>query len=245
MEIRIDPIKFTCANEIQRYNEIKNLSPEDKEKLNLLHSIAQNNQSVLKMNKTEYRALLSKRPLLRFRPIKNSFLKQGDQKLLAAGLGIDEKQTNEYINNIIKNNFEINNFNKNTEYSFSPLNDEKLLMTQDYVYRHGTREQALSFLRNELSDAESALRRLYRTLKKDSGGIYDYFERPCHLLDNKTAHKMHTTIKYGLDNSQNQGFITEDVNKTACEWSLRQIYNIQSNQKLREALKIVKYDGGV
>ncbi len=241
--MRIEPIKLNFIQEIQAPGGIKNISPEEKEKLNFLYSIAQNNMKTLKMNRTDYKMLLEKRPLLRFRPIRNSFLKQGDQKLLAAGLGIEEKETEDYINSIIKNNFDINAFNENEDYSFSPLNSDKMTMAQDYVYRHGTKEQALSFLKNELSDAQSALRRLYRTLKKDSGGIYDYFERPCHLLDNKTAHKMHTTIKYGLDNAQQQGFVTEDVNKTACEWALRQIYDIQSNQKLREALKVVKYNG--
>lgn len=241
--MRIEPISSVEINEIYKMAGTRSLTPEEFDDLKKFYMVQKNNAHVLHMDRNEYQTLLKKRPLLRFRPLKNSFVHKGDKKLLAIGLSIDEPQINKYIKNIIANNFDIQNANKTLPFEAEPLNTDKFKMVQDYVYRHGKKDQALAFLENELSDTKSVLRRLYKTLEKNSGGIYDYFERPCHLLDNQTAHKMHSIIKYGLDNALKQGFITEDVNKTACEWALRQIYDIQSNQKVREALKITKYSG--
>lgn len=230
MDFRIEAIKPYETSGIYKYKNTENLSEKDIEDIKKLYLLNENNKNILKLTNTEYKTLLNKRPLLKFRPLRNSFLKKGDKKLLAASLEIKETQVKNYIYNYIKN-------------GFKSLSQDKKEMLNAYVYRHGTKDQALSFFENELSNAKSALKRLYKTLDKNSGGLYYYFERPCHLLDNKTAHSIHTIIKYGLDNAQKQGFVTEDINKTACEWALRQIYDIQSNQKLREALKITKYNG--
>lgn len=241
--MQIDAITLEKLSSIYSVEKLKTLSTEEIESLKLAYNLAKSNIKILKMDRVEYKALLKDRPLLRYKPIRNSFLCKGDKKLLALGLGIETKQVNSYIKNIIKNNFDIQKVNETLSPKQTQLDEDKLKMVQDYVYRHGKKDEALAWLDYELSNVKSVMQRLYQTLKKSSGGVYDYFERPCHLLDNQTACKMHKSIKYGLDNAQAQGYIDENVNKTACEWALRQIYDIQSNQTVREALKIEKYHG--
>lgn len=245
MSIRIEPIKIGVytVDEISKLKGVKELSQKEVDDIEKFYLLQKSNAKALHMTKNEYQSLLKQRPLLRYRPLKNSFLQKGDKKLLAAGLDIDNVNVNKYIESIVESNFDIQEANKNMDVDFSTLTPDRLQMIKDYIYRHGAKEQAMALFENELSDASSALQRLYKTLRKESGGVFDYFDRPCHLLDNKTAHKMHNVIKYSLDEAQQSGFITEDVNKTACEWALKQIYAIQSNQNLREALKIVKYSG--
>lgn len=181
------------------------------------------------MTKSEYSSLLKNRPLIKYRPLKNSFTKHGDKKLLAESLEIKEPDVNKYIDNIINTNFEIQD-------GISKDNIEKV---KTYVYRHGRKDQAIEYLKYELSDVKTTLKRLYKTLEDNSGGICDYFARPIHLLDNGTLKKMHIVINGSLNSAQNAGTITVPQSVEASEWALKRIYEIQSNQKIIGAAKII------
>ena len=87
---------------------------------------------------------MANRPLIKFRPLKNSFTKQGDDIILAQALDINKKDINKYIDSVIEGNFEIHDRQDKD-------NIEKL---KTYVYRHGTKDQVIAFLEYELSDVK-------------------------------------------------------------------------------------------
>ena len=188
-----------------------------------------NNAHILKnispenITKKELEQILKNRQLIRFRPLKNSFTKQGDMKLLAEALGIEKSEINKYINSVINTNFLIQN---QTDID----NIEKMKM---YVYRHGTKKQVESFLEYEFSDVKTTLQKLYKTLEYNSGGLADYFSRPIHRMDNKTLARLYNIIDKSLKNSADAGYVT-DINSHA-EWALIKIYEIQNNSKLIKA----------
>ena len=188
-----------------------------------------NNAHILKnispenITKKELEQILKNRQLIRFRPLKNSFTKQGDMKLLAEALGIEKSEINKYINSVINTNFLIQN---QTDID----NIEKMKM---YVYRHGTKKQVESFLEYELSDVKTTLQKLYKTLEYNSGGLADYFSRPIHRMDNNTLARLYNVIDKSLKNSADAGYVT-DINSHA-EWALIKIYEIQNNSKLIKA----------
>ncbi len=186
-----------------------------------------------KVTSAEYATLLETRPLKKGRPLKNSMIKRADMYILAGALGIEKSDIEKYIENIVKNNFEIQENAKK----------EDLEITKQYLYRHGKKDDVMKLLEHELSDAKHMLIYLYRTLERNTGGVFDYFIRPIHLLDNRTAKRMHKLINSSLKNAQEQGFISSSENLAAADFALKQIYNIQSNYKLLKAAQIVRYEG--
>lgn len=177
---------------------------------------------------SEFKELMQNRPLMRFRPLKNSFTKRGDSILLAKALGIEPKEIRNYINTIINNRFETNNIDylKNID------------KVKTYIYRHGTKRDVIAFLNFELSDAEHTLEKLYKTLEDNSGGLADYFSRPIHRMDNSTLRKLYNTIDKNLKNAQAKGYIDKDTLNSTSEWALVRIYQIQNNSKIIRALEI-------
>lgn len=110
---------------------------------------------------------------------------------------------------------------------------------EPYIYKHGSKEQLLDYMKLQLSDAKSALKNLYNILGTECGGLYSYFERPIHVLDNRTIVKMEHIIKDGVGEAYKKGYINEDSYNQNVQWALERIYEIQSNTSLKEALKIV------
>lgn len=194
--------------------------------------IKKNSVAIKKLTKTditqnEFKELMSHRPLIRFRPLKNSFTKQGDDVMFAKSIGITKKEIRKYINSIIDNNFE----------NQHPENIEK---AKAYVYRHGTKAQVLSFFEYELSDVKTTLQKLYKTLEYNSGGLADYFSRPIHRMDNITLGKLYNTIDKSLKNSANAGCLKHEELNSHAEWALVKIYEIQNNSKLIRACELYK-----
>lgn len=194
--------------------------------------IKKNSVAIKKLTKTditqnEFKELMAHRPLIRFRPLKNSFTKQGDDVMFAKSIGITKKEIRKYINSIIDNNFE----------NQHPENIEK---AKAYVYRHGTKAQVLSFFEYELSDVKTTLQMLYKTLEYNSGGLADYFSRPIHRMDNITLGKLYNTIDKSLKNSANTGCIKHEELNSHAEWALVKIYEIQNNSKLIRACELYK-----
>lgn len=227
--------KITEINSIDAVKLHQILSSEkltDKQKAQFIkeHSIAIRETLKIEISKSEYQQLMSNRPLVRFRPLKNSFTKKGDAALLAKSLGITEKDIKKYINSVIENNFKIQD----------NLTRDNIEKTKTYVYRHGTKDQVVSYLEYELSDVKTVLQKLYNTLDDNPGGLCDYFSRPIHRMSNKTLAQLYNTIDSSLRNAEKAGAITIDELNTTVEWALVKIYQIQNNSKLIRAYQVYK-----
>lgn len=182
------------------------------------------------ITKGEFENLMSNRPLEKFRPLKNSFTKQGDDILLAQTLKIDKKDISKFINSVINSNFETHN----------NLKQDDIEILKTYVYRHGTKSQVVAFLEYELSDAKNILQKLYKTLEYNSGGLADYFMRPIHRMSNITMRKLYNTIDKSLKNAANTGVISKEECNSHSEWALVKIYQIQNNSRLLKAFNLYK-----
>ncbi|MFR1671652.1 MAG: hypothetical protein ACLSWI_01760 [Candidatus Gastranaerophilaceae bacterium] len=225
--------KITGVNSIDTLKLHRILTSEkltDKQKAEFIkkNTTALKNIVKTEINKYEFEELMSERPLIRFRPLKNSFTKKGDTIILAKSLGIAEKDIKKYINSIIENNFEIQD----------NLKKDNIEKVKTYVFRHGTKAQVVSFLEYELSDTKTTLKKLYKTLEENSGGLCDYFSRPIHRMDNKTLGKLYNTIDKSLRSAEKAGVISKAEMNSTAEWALVKIYQIQNNSKLLRAYEI-------
>lgn len=219
---KIQPINSLSALEIYKILSSEKLTDSEKAQFIKKNSIAIKNIAKTEITPSELKEIMLHRPLIRFRPLKNSFTKQGDAIIFAKAVGISKKEIRKYINSIIDNNFE----------NQHPDNIEK---AKAYVYRHGTKSQVIAFLEYELSDVRTTLEKLYKTLEVNSGGLADYFSRPIHRMDNITLGKLYNTIDKSLKNSANAGYIKPDELNSHAEWALVKIYEIQNNSKVLKA----------
>ena len=196
----------------------------------------------LKLTRADFSHLMKNRPLIKYRPFKNSFTKKGDKIMLANGLEIPVNEVDDYIERVIAQ--EIIRFDEaqeERERKLAEADNEKLALVEKYILRHGTKKQMLKFVEHEMANQKLILKKLYKILDQNVGDLFAYFERPCHLLDNRTAVKMYKIINRGLDDAQKAGFIEEDANIEASKWALKQIYLIQSNYKFINAVKFFRY----
>ncbi len=226
----INSIKPISFNEIQKILSSEKLT--DAQKAEFIKNNSKEIKNTLKkeISKTEFLQLMQNRPLIKFRPLKNSFTKKGDKILLAKSLNIKENEINNYIYSIINTNFDIKeNITKN--------NIEKL---KTYIYRHGNKSQVIAFLEYELSDVKTTLEKLYKTMQDNSGGLCDYFSRPIHRMDNKTLAKLYNVIDKSLKKSVNEGNLTKEQYNSTAQWALVRIYQIQNNSKLIRACECYK-----
>lgn len=168
--------------------------------------------------------IMKYRPLIKYRPIKNSYTKAGDKIILAKALGISPGDIPSYINTTTE---AIQNTEKLTFLSEGDFNKVKT-----YVYRHGKKNEVIKFLEHELDNAKNITKTLYDTLQYGNGGIADYFERPIHRLDNKTLLNLYGVIEASLSKSHKKGSITENEYMQASKVALIKIYEIQNNQKI-------------
>lgn len=182
------------------------------------------------ISKSDFKILMSDRPLIRFRPLKNSFTKRGDNILLAKAIGIKTSDIKKYINSIIDNNFIFK----------TKQEQENIEKVKSYVYRHGTKTQVLAFLEYELSDVKNTLQILYKTLDDNSGGLASYFSRPIHRMDNITLGKLYKAIDKSLKASYDAGFISNEQLNSTAQWALIRIYQIQNNSKILRAFEAYK-----
>lgn len=183
------------------------------------------------LSKEEFEYLMQNRPLIKFKPFKNSFTKHGDDELFARAVGIDRSEINGFISGIIGSNFAIHD---RQEWD----NIEK---AKSYVYRHGSKEQVVRFLEYELSDVKNVLDILYKTLDENSGGIAAYFSRPVHYMDNKTLTSIYRVIDKSLKNSMNAGYMNNEEYLRNSEKALVRIYQIQNDQRIIKAYNAYQY----
>lgn len=206
--------------EIEKNNFVNKYKPEIKQIMEA------------KISSMDYKTLMQKRGLKKFRPLKNSFTKKGDKILLAKALNINPSQVSDYVKNVSSSIQEIDNIDF--------LSPEKIELLKIYVYRHGTKDELVSFLDLELTKSKDLTKSLYHTLSYYSGGIADYFIRPIHRMDNGTLLKIFKIINKHIEKSISEGKLTDANAKSIAKWALIRIYQIQNNSKLINALKTYK-----
>jgi hypothetical protein len=182
-----------------------------------------------KISDNEFKDMMEKRAIIKFRPLKNSFTKKGDKILLAKALEINPSDINGYIKKV---STEI----ENTE-NLKFLPKDKIEMIKTYVYRHGSKDEVVNFLDYELKQAKNKVKTLYKTLTYYTGGVADYFIRPIHRMDNKTLIRVYKVINKHIQESYKNGDISDVDNKMLAKWALIRIYKIQNNSKLINAIK--------
>lgn len=175
---------------------------------------------------------MENRPLQKFRPLKNSYTKMGDKIILAKALGIEPSQVADHIKNIANSMKDVDNLDF--------LSIDNFEMIKSYVYRHGTKDELVAFLDYELTKSKHVVDSLYKNLSYYAGGIADYFIRPIHRMDNKTLVKLYNVIDKHINISRQNGITTDEESKKLAEWTLIQIYKIQNNSKLINAIKTYK-----
>lgn len=203
------------------------ISNADKCKYIKLHSEEIKDIAKSELTKEEFDYLMQNRPLIKYKPFKNSFTKHGDDELFAQAVGIDRNEIKGFISGIIGSNFAIHDRQERD-------NIEK---SKSYVYRHGTKEQVVKFLEYELSDVKNTLDILYKTLDENSGGVAGYFSRPVHHMDNKTLRSIYRVIDKSLKNSMNAGYMDNEEYLRNSEMALIRIYEIQNNQRIIKAFR--------
>lgn len=187
-----------------------------------------------KISSSDFKTIMNNRPLRLFKPLKNSYTKAGDKKLLAIALGIKPNEVDNYIKNI---NLQVRSMQDINTMGISKDNYEEI---KTYIFRHGKKEQVINFLDYELSHAKNILHVLYHTLEYNSGGVADYFIRPIHRLDNGTMLGIYNVVDKNLKAGRASGKISDVQAQETAEWALARIYKIQNNQRLQNAIKLKK-----
>lgn len=218
----VQPITPLYVNGILATNKLTN---EQK-----FQFIKENMATIKSFNKEEIdvqdlKEILKSRPLIRFRPLKNSFTKQGDKILLAKSLNLKPKEVNGYINTLVSEGIGTN----------SNISNDNIEKVKSYVFRHGTKKQVLKFLEHELSDTKNVLTNLYKTMEENAGGLFDYYQRPIHRMSNNNLAQLYQVIEKALKTAEKSGDIDKQALKYNSEWALVKIYQIQNNSKLIRA----------
>jgi hypothetical protein len=117
------------------------------------------------------------------------------------------------------------------------LPPDKLEMIKTYIYRHGNKDELVTFLDYELANSNDMVKTLYRTLEYYNGGVADYFIRPIHRMDNKTLVRIYGIIDKNIKLCQKEGKFSEAESKKVAKWALVRIFQIQNNSKLINAVK--------
>ena len=206
----------------------------DYQKMQFIHNNRTQIHNVMKtkITNSEFLDMMGTRPLIRFRPLKNSYTKWGDKALLAKALGISTAQVPEYIRNVTLAMQDLNQMHK------LPLGQMDTIKT--YVYRHGTSGEVVAFLDYELKNAKDLQKTLISTLQYQNGSLAEYFVRPIHRMSNKTFLNLFDVIHKNIEKAVKDRIITAEISEKLSQNSLAQLYNIQYNSKFINALKPVK-----
>ena len=184
------------------------------------------------LTSADFGIIMRNRPLVKFRPLKNSFTKAGDKIMLANALNIQPKDIDNHIKEVKKSMETVKNLDFLPEDTFGAI--------KTYVYRHGTKDEVVSFLDFELKRAKDIEKTLYKTLSYNSGGVADYFTRPIHRMDNKTLVNLYKVIDKNIQVAKDKGNLSEKTAQNIAQWAIIQIYEIQNNSKLLNAIKTFK-----
>ena len=226
---KIEPISWEYVQKIMASNK---LTEAQKAQFVRTNRVKIKEVIETKITNAEFKGLMENRPLQKFRPLKNSYTKMGDKIILAKALGIEPSQVADHIKNIANSMKDVDNLDF--------LSIDNFEMIKSYVYRHGTKDELVAFLDYELTKSKHVVDSLYKNLNYYAGGIADYFIRPIHRMDNKTLVKLYNVIDKHINISRQNGIITDEESIKLAEWTLIQIYKIQNNSKLINAIKTYK-----
>ncbi len=229
MDIQLIMNEPLTVNKVYKVLTATHISSADKEQFIKVNQTEIEKMFAGKINTTAFQQIMKNRPLKLFKPIKNSFTKAGDKKILAKNLGITPAELDDYISGIAE---DIENG------TLQDMPKSRLETIRTYVYRHGKKQELLAFLDNELANAGDILGVLYRTLQYNTGGAADYFVRPIHRMNNQTLVMMYDNDDKSLKNAARSSDISELDRERMAEWALVRIYEIQNNQKLKNAVKL-------
>ncbi len=226
----ISPLDFYTVQKVLTSSKITDSQKE--------HFIRNKQVQIAKVMEThitsaEFKSLMKNRPLQKFRPLKNSFTKRGDKILLANTLGIEPTELDEYIDDVQDELQKVDG-----KLGFLPK--DKLDAIKTYIYRHGSADGIVTFLDYELRTSNNLLKTLYSTLEYHTGGIADYFIRPIHRLTNKKLVALYKVIDKNINAAEADGKISCEDSEKIAKWALIQIYRIQNNNKLLNAVKTYK-----
>ena len=177
-----------------------------------------------KISNPEFFNMMQNRPLIKFRPLKNSYTKAGDKILFAKSVGILPSQVSDYVKNVTHAMSDMN--------QMSSLPMDKMDAIKTYVYRHGSNEQVAILLDYELKSSKDMLKTLKKTLDYGTGGAADHYVRPIHRMTNKVLLNMFNVIDDNLKAAQASGIISSDKKETIANEVLVRLYSIQYNQKI-------------
>lgn len=227
MEIsRIEPLTI---NKVYKVLGATHISLAKKEQFLRRNDVEINALFMDKINSESFKTIMDNRPLKLFRPLVNSYTKAGDKRILAKTLGIKPSEVGDYIHKMsedIKSG------------DIKKIPQDKLEIVKSYVYRHGKKDELLNFLDYELAYAGDILGVLYRTLSYNAGGVADYFVRPIHRLNNRTLVDVYSIVDKNLENAKAVGNLSQESKEQTAKWALVRIYEIQNNQKLKNAVKL-------
>lgn len=205
------------------------LTDYDKMRFIQKHKMQIHHMMEVKLSNSEFLDMMQSRPLVLFRPFKNSYTKWGDKIILSKTLDVSPSKIADYIKNVTEAMGDLNKMNN------LPL--DKMDTIKTYVFRHGTQSQVVTFLDYELKHSKDFLKTLHSTLEYGNGGMADYFVRPIHRMKNQTMIDLYNVVETNLNSVHNSGLITEDQKTKASEWAIMQILNIQNNSKFSNAIK--------
>ena len=225
----ITPITLSKVHEVLTSNKIS-----QREKTDFVRHYKTEIQEAIdvKLSGAEFKWIMSKRPLQKFKPLKNSLTKRGDKIILSEMLEIEPCEVENYISNVEDALADINKL------GFLPK--DKLDAIKTYIYRHGSKDEIVEFLDYELKTSGDILKTLYRTLDYHTNGLADYFIRPIHRMSDLTLIKLYNVIDKNLKNAMKTGCISEEQYYKTAKQTLIRIYQIQNNSKLINAIKTYK-----
>ncbi len=225
----ITPITLSKVHEVLTSNKIS-----QREKTDFVRHYKTEIQEAIdvKLSGAEFKWIMSKRPLQKFKPLKNSLTKRGDKIILSEMLEIEPCEVENYISNVEDALADINKL------GFLPK--DKLDAIKTYIYRHGSKDEIVEFLDYELKTSGDILKTLYRTLDYHTNGLADYFIRPIHRMSDLTLIKLYNVIDKNLKNAMKTGSISEEQYYKTAKQTLIRIYQIQNNSKLINAIKTYK-----
>ena len=227
----ISPIGFDL-NKVHEVMVSNRITDDEKVKFIEKNHLNISNLVDKKISGRDFKKMMKSRPLVIYRPLYNSYTKAVDKKLLAIALEIPQKDVDVYVKRLSE---EIHLMH---ELDSIPVSKDNYDEVKFYIFRHGTKDQALDFLNYELAHSKHILVMLYHILEYSSGGIADYFLRPIHRLDNKTMLKMYNVIHENLKLCREKGKITDSEEMETAEWALARIYEIKNNQQFKNAIKL-------
>lgn len=241
MEINpLEPVQTDMVRNINRIDpvDVKKFVVNESE----MHAL-KNGTSRFHLSRAEFALIMKNRPLIKYRPLKNSFTKRGDMKILAGALEIKPSWIDGLIDRIIENDFE-----DNMEYSSidgkwektNHIDENKLQMIRTYVYRHGKKEAMLKFFGNEIQNTKNLMQTLYRNFNSQLDGVSGYFSRPIHVLDSETVKILQNQIYARLDEAHAAGNITDEDRLEAAQYFLNWIGKIQGDSAVQRLYREMK-----